>query len=375
MNTATEIAEISPAHARALRMAALMLAPTREVAGPAEIGQWFGAMQAQDLTSGKWAFGVRLPGATESTVDSAIARGEVLRTWPMRGTVHFVPAADASWMVELMASRGLARAATLHRFLDLQHDHFAHAAAVLDEALRGGGRLPRSACLALLREAGIPTEGQRGYHLLVHLAQTGLLCMGPNEGKEATFTLLAEWAVPLEPPPERAAALQIMAHRYFRSHGPAGEVDLAGWMGMPLSAARAGIAGLGDELARVRCAGQELLMPRAALADADRLPSAHAVLALPAFDEFLLGYKDRSLQLATEHRAAVVPGNNGVFQPTLVRNGQVIGLWRRTVRTRRVELRPTLFAGEPTGALRREVTQALTRFAEYLGLAPDIRWQ
>src|ERR1700759_1900337 len=69
--------------------------------------EWFGGMQAQDVNSGLWSFGVRL-GFSLDQVNEALERREAIRTWPMRGTVHFVPPADARWMLDLMGPRALA---------------------------------------------------------------------------------------------------------------------------------------------------------------------------------------------------------------------------------------------------------------------------
>ena len=63
--------------------------------------------------------------------------------------------------------------------------------------------------------------------------------------------------------------------------------------------------------------------------DAD--PAVARVHLLPGFDEYVLGYQDRSAVLAPEHSQAIVPGGNGVFRPTIVVDGAVVGTWRRTV--------------------------------------------
>ena len=58
-------------------------------------------------------------------------------------------------------------------------------------------------------------------------------------------------------------------------------------------------------------------------------PGQRSVLLLPGFDEFVLGYQDRSLVLAPEHANKIVPGGNGVFKKTVVAGGEVIGTWAR----------------------------------------------
>jgi hypothetical protein len=365
-------ADISAADALALRTTSLLLRPHPSVQ-PADVAglvEWFGAMQAQDLASGLWSLGVRLPGWTVADVRAALERREALRTWPMRGTVHLIPPADTRWMLELTGVRTLSGAATRRAQLGLSEADEARALDVLGVALAGGGRLTRAQCLATLREAGIGTEGQRGYHLLWSASVRGVTCVAPNIGVEQTFVLLDEWA-PEQRRPERDEALALLAHRYVRGHGPVNDREFAGWSGLTLTDARRGLAAADDLLSTVRVDGEPMYVD-AALADTPRTPAA-GVVALPGFDEYLLGYRDRTLMLDTAHRAAVVPGNNGIFQATVVRAGRVVGVWKRKVGREAVTLtvRPLvpMTAGERT-----DVEQALTRYADFLGLPPRFDW-
>ena len=57
---------------------------------PADVVRHMGAMQAQDYASAKWAIGLRLPGSTEADIEQAVRDRKILRTWPQRGTIHFV---------------------------------------------------------------------------------------------------------------------------------------------------------------------------------------------------------------------------------------------------------------------------------------------
>ncbi|HRA19951.1 MAG TPA: winged helix DNA-binding domain-containing protein [Anaerolineae bacterium] len=367
------------AEIRRLRLASLLLAPDAQdgpaSGGPAAIVRWFGAMQAQDLTSGKWSFGLRLPGATESDIDAAIERGEVLRTWPMRGTVHFVPPRDARWMLGLMGARALDGAAARRAYLGLSDAHAFLAADVLGQALATEGRMTRAACVAALEQAGIPTAGQHGYHLLWYVSQLGITCIGPNVGKEQTFVLLDQWA-PDPQEPERDEALGIMAERYFQSHGPTTRQDFAGWMGMTAADAKTGIAVAGTALTTVTHDGRDLLM---ATGPADRSESilaaadTAAVHVLPGFDEFMLGFKDRSLMLDEAHKERIIPGGNGVFQPTLVRDGQVIGTWRRTLKKGRVEIQGLPFETASV-ADRAAFERAFADYGSYLGSRAEVGW-
>jgi hypothetical protein len=367
--------ELAPADALALRMTSLLLAdrpggaerPT-DVAG---VVTWFGAMQAQDVASGMWSLGVRLPGFTAADVHEALERREALRTWPMRGTVHLVPPRDARWMLDLMGARALAGAAARRAYLGLSDETVDRAVDVLGKALAGGGRLTRGQCLAALGEAGISGTGQLGYHLLWYASQRGVTCIAPNLGTEQTFVLLDEWA-PDPHQPGHDEALATMAVRYFRSHGPTTRQDFAGWTGLTAADAKLGIAAAGSELATAQVEGREMYLDPALL-DAPTPTGADDIIALPGFDEYLLGYKDRSLMLAAEHKQAIIPGGNGVFQSTIVRGGRVIGTWKRTVAKARtiVDLRPLV---PLRTADRARIEAALKPYAHYTGRPLEARW-
>ncbi len=208
---------------------------------PADVADWCGALQAQDLSSGKWSLGARLPRATEADVDQALATGEVLRTWPMRGTIHIVHPANAHWMLDLTGRRALNGLQARWDYLGLDKATVERGAEVLGEALQGI-RMTRTQCLTTLNDAGIDTSGQRAYHLLWYASQIGVTCIGPNEGKEQTFVLLDDWATDPRTP-SRDEALALLARMYFQSHGPASRADFQRWTGLTATDSKKAIAG------------------------------------------------------------------------------------------------------------------------------------
>jgi hypothetical protein len=354
---------IEPAELLPLRLRSLLLAD-RASRCPGEVVEWFGAMQAQDLSSAEWSFGVRSPGLTQADVHRATVDREILRTWPMRGTVHFVPPRDARWMLELTAVRALAGQARRRADLGLTEATLEAAVHVLIEALRGGGCLTRGACVELLVDAGVHTAPEHGYHLLLYASQLGVTCMGPQEGKEQTFVLLDEW-VPDPRLMDRDEALAVLALRYVRSHGPVTRHDLARWTGLTVGDATRAIALAGDELVPVEVGGTEMVVAAAFLGEE---PTADpGVLLLPGFDEYMLGYKDRDAMLTDEQFEMVVPGRNGVFKPTLVVDGRVAGTWSRKVRAQHVDVVVVPFASL-SKATRRGLDRAAGAYGEYLGL-------
>src|SRR4051812_127670 len=124
-------------------------------AHPSEVVAWLGAVQAQDYLSALWAVGLRTPGATEQTIEQALAEKTIVRTWPMRGTIHFVAAADVRWMLELLAPRVVQRSRSRRAELGLDENVIAASAKVITEALQGGKQLARNTIYDLLQQANI----------------------------------------------------------------------------------------------------------------------------------------------------------------------------------------------------------------------------
>jgi len=290
----------------------------------------------------------------------------------MRGTIHFVPSRDAHWMLDLLGGRSLVGAAKRRASLGLSAEVADRAVAVLGAALAGGGRLTRSQCMAVLAEKGIETASQAGYHLLWYASQRGVLCIAPNIGTEQSFVLLDEW-VPDPHRRERDDALATIALRYFRGHGPTTRQDFAGWTGLTATDAKRGIAAAGNGLASVTVDGVEMYLDPALLDTTLSAMDGDEVLVLPGFDEYLLGYKDRSLMLAEEHKAAVIPGGNGMFQATVVCDGRVIGTWKRTLAKTRVQI-----AVQPLRPLRKadraRIERAFEGYARFMERTPEVRW-
>jgi Winged helix DNA-binding domain len=247
----------------------------------------------------------------------------------MRGTLHFVAADDLRWFLDTVGVRALAGIGKRWAGLELDEAQAERARELVLQALTVRERASRAELLAAIAEGGIAVTGQRGYHLLWYLSQTGTLCLGPTDGAgEQLFVLLDDW-VRDERRLERDEALAELALRFFTGHGPASVADLVRWAGTTVRDARAGLAEVRDRLEAVTVDGTEYLMDPAT---PDRLAAARAeaegVLLLPGFDEFVLGYGDRTAVVPAEFAARIVPGNNGMFRSTVVHRGQVVAVWR-----------------------------------------------
>ena len=353
----------TPARRRltALRLASQHIGASG-LATPGGVVRWMLAMQAQDLPGAKWSVGVRAPQTSEAAVEAAFDSGEIVRSWPMRGTLHLVPADDLGWMLELTAPRALRSAASRRAALGIAEADTERAREIAVASLSGGRSLTRAAILASIAAGGVSAEGQRGYHLLWYLAQTGTLVLGAARGRQQTFTLLDEW-VRAPRRLERDEALGELAYRYFRSHGPATARDLARWSGLTMADVKRGLAISGGLLTQLDLDGVRYHLAPETLAHAPAAARAHL---LPGFDEYLLGYQDRSAALAPEESGHVVPGGNGMFKPTVVADGEVVGTWRRTLTAGGVEVEPLLW-GPLRGDLRGALVEAVAAYGAFLG--------
>ncbi|MFN8420818.1 MAG: winged helix DNA-binding domain-containing protein [Anaerolineae bacterium] len=196
----------------------------------AQVVEWFGAVQAQDYAGCLLGVGLRLGNSSVRAVEKAIAARTILRTWPMRGTVHLVPAADAKWMLRTLTPRVIARSAARYRELGLDANTLTRCRDLLIKALQGGKLLPRKQVYAALEAGGISNTKERGSHIIGHWAQEALICVGPHQGKQPTVALLDEF-VPHSRDLQGDAAWAELALRYFRSHGPATIQDFCWWTG------------------------------------------------------------------------------------------------------------------------------------------------
>ena len=330
---------------------------------PCDVVAALGAIQAQDFLGALWAIGLRLPHATEADVKQAIADRTIIRTWPMRGTLHFVAAADVRWMLELLAPRIVASSAGRYRQLELNIAIFLRGEKVFIKALHGGVALTRDQMYEQLERSRISTAGQRGIHILSRLAQEGLICFGAHASRQPTFVLLDEW-VPKAKRLERDEALAELARRYFTSRGPATLQDFAWWSGLKVSDARAGLEMVSSRLAQETIGGKAYWMPQ----NQQATPGASAeVNLLPSFDEYLLAYKDRKASLDPRDAPKIVPGKGGMFLPTVVRDGRVEGTWRRTFKKSRVVI-TTNFFSSPKTRKTRALAEAAERYGHFLSV-------
>jgi hypothetical protein len=279
------------------------------------------AVQAQDLRAARLALRARGAARAAAEVDAALNDGAVVLAWLLRGTLHLIARDDYAWLHALTG--GLTVATNRRRLAELGVADPERGLDVIERAL-ADGPLDRSELAARL---GL--EGQAVPHLIALAASQGTIV-----SNGAAFTLTRDWLGATPRPQDRGVALAELARRYLRGHGPATAADLAAWSGLGLRDARAGLAAIGDELAEdgdlADLAGR-----------GEPVPSPPRLL--PAFDPYLLGWKDRSFAVEPAFARRVHPGG-GIIRATAVVDGGVVGTW--TMPGGRVALEPPELGAE-----------------------------
>jgi hypothetical protein len=279
-----------------------------------------GGVQAQEPNAAALSVRARVEGLTRAALERALyEERSIVRTWAMRGTIHLVASDDARWLHELLAPIAMPAQLRALDKLGVPVDDRPRAVDLIRGAL-AGGPLTRAELCEELERAGIDTSGQKAAHLPRLAALEGHVCFGPRRGSKDTYALVDDW-LPRAPRRslDRDEALAELARRYAGAYGPADERDFAAWSGLTLRDARRGW-----ELGAVD-GGAGGASP----------PEPPVVRLLPAFDTYLLGYRERSLAVPAEHARRVWPGG-GIIRPAVVANGRALGTWR--VARRRVEV-------------------------------------
>ena len=369
-----------------LRILAQGLTPATSAPTPVEAVRRQLAIQGQQVSAVPHAILSRTgPSVTRLEVDEAFETGLLVRSWPMRGTIHITTAADHHWLRVALMHRMDAWAGRTEKWLGIDDALMERAGGLALAAIAAEGPLRRARLLRVWRDGGLMgadsgsdsgAGAQRGRHLLVRLQREGVLVQGPRRGNEH-LVVDATALLPAESGPGGAgggahgtdghrAAVAEIARRYATSHGPVRAADLARWTALPLGEAARALedavemtnaadyavrAGRGD-VPLVRAAADGGLRGAVRVLDSGALPASGAagrattlymradlpdLLAasrrraagthfLAAFDEVHVGYKDRACLTDAAGERLICPAANGMFRPLLVDRGRVVAV-------------------------------------------------
>lgn len=330
---------------------------------PADIVYYMGAIQAQDYAGAKWAIAQRLQGAADAAIEKAFTDGDIIRTHVMRPTWHFVHPKDIRWMLELTAPRVQALAKFRHRQLKLDNNIFSLCEKTLQKVLSEKKQLLRDDIATALQHAGVDTNEQRFIHIMMQMELIGLVCSGGREGRQFSYALLDERVPPVKAM-DRKDALAELAGRYFVSHGPATIQDYVWWSGLTMADAKAGLEAINDKLVSEILDKNTFWFVRRSDELKDKAPAA---FLLPNYDEYIVSYKDRSAAIETKNIKNKADPRGAIFNHTVVINGRIMGIWKRTIGKNRVDIEISSFA--PLSKVNQAaVNTAAKRYAKFLDI-------
>lgn len=329
----------------------------------ADVVRWLGAVQAQDYHAAKWALGLRMHAATDQAIEKAFAAGDILRTHVMRPTWHFVTPVDIRWLLKLTAPRVNAASRYYYRKLELDEVVFKRTNKAIANALSGGRQLTRAALRSAVQRAGVLTDDLLRFNLILIRAELdGVICSGARQGKQFTYALLDE-RVPETKPRSRDEALADLTRRYFTSHGPATLRDFVWWSGLNAKDANSGLDMVQRNL------WKEVIEGKSYWRSLSMIPVkrvARVAYLLPAFDEYLVSYKDRSAAVQANN-SKETPRGNVLFSSVIVIGGRVVGSWKRSLEGKSVRIILSHFA-PVSKAERQLVADAADCYGAFLGM-------
>jgi hypothetical protein len=324
-----------------------------------------GAVQAQEYAQTKWGLGLRLPHLKDNDIETDFTAGRILRTHLLRPTWHFVTSEDIRRLLLLTAPRVQAVNAYMYRKLELDNAVFNRCNEIITDTLQGGKQFTRSEINAVFEKNKIIAKGHRLSYIMMNAELEGIVCSGARRGKQFTYTLLEE-RVPHVQIPDYDEALGDLTNRYFTSRGPATLKDFSTWSGLTIKDCRRGVEMNSRNFERKAIEGKEYYFSRDISSD-----NKHhgKVYLLPVYDELLMGYKDRSA--FTELKDQLKPDAPFVYDCTIVCEDQIIGTWKRTVKSSTIDIAYNLFI-----SLNREQKHAfdavVRRFEEFTGMAVNV---
>jgi hypothetical protein len=270
-------------------------------------------------------------------------------------------------MLALTAPHVRAAMAYYDRKLELDAGVFRRSNQALIKALTGGKHLTRAELGKVLERAHIGlTSGQRLGHLMLRAELDAVVCSGPRRGKQFTYALLEE-RVPPAARLERDEALLELTCRYFSTRGPATGQDFAWWSGLTMSDIKRGLQIAGRKLQHATIGGRDFWFTERTVPKASR--SAHL---LPNYDEYFIGYKDRSAIGRRLASSKAGTGGNAFMAHVVFVNGQLVGGWKRAFQQQAVVVELDLVTGL-TRSERARVAAVARRFGVFLDLPATLR--
>lgn len=318
---------------------------------PLSVVQKLGAVQAQHFDMAKWAIGARLSVYSDSDrhshnnpkklalptindIHEAMEKGEIVRTHVLRPTWHIVAGQDLLWTLQLTAPAIKGALFSRDKKLGIIEKEYVKSDEAIQRILEDQQALNRQDLITALAENGFTMDEYRSNHYIMHAELNGIICSGPVKDDKHTYALAENIlgkhyakAVLLKDKLQGDSAVIELAKRYFTTRGPATLQDFAWWSGLGMTVIRKAVMALGKSIERQQQGDTVFYQIPGAKTNIVKEGNGLGLQLLPAFDEYLISYKDRSKMLSSKYTSQIITVN-GLFRPAIIRQGKVIGGWQ-----------------------------------------------
>lgn len=365
--------ELSEQEIRHLRLQAqhLLIDTKSKTLNTEQLLQSICGVQAQYTSDAALALHVRINNLTSTQLQSTlIDERTIVRTWCMRGTLHFLAAKDFHWLIGLHGKAFIEKSQRRYEELELNEKLYNKSIEKLYALFAKNIPLTRDEVKEYLMAQGINLKGQASYHLLRRAALDGLICFGPDRDGEPTYVLVEDWLSVAPQYLSEEEALAKLARRYLEAYGPANLKDLANWSGLPMKTLRQGWESISHEMIEVKIADRHLFMLEKQVLCNEYQPVDSTVRLVPAYDSYLLGYQDRELILASYAEKDVYRGG-GLLRPAILIDGYIVGSWEIKRYRRRIEVKINALR-EIVEPVQNQINIEVQKIGEFLGMDAEL---
>ena len=288
-----------------------------------EVADCLIALQAQDYSMSKWALGIRIRNSTQKCINNEIDSGDIIRTHLLRPNWHFVSSNDVYWLLELSAPQIKAALKYRDKQLGLSETVFRKCNSAIEKTLKNSNHLTRDELIAELIKSKLILNNNQASHIFIRAEAEGIICSGKQKEGKPTYAILEEWVPERNRKVNRDEALKELGQRYFISRGPATIQDFTWWSGLSSRDAKLALEYNKPHLISETIEDQTYWFVNSSI---EPNSMQDETFLLPSYDEFIIGYRDRKASLSKVDQKKTI-SDNGIFYPTILLNGQIIGTW------------------------------------------------
>jgi hypothetical protein len=328
-----------------------------------------GGIQAQVHSAAELQCAVRTGGLSPNSLERALFKSKTLvKTWMMRGTIHYLDPADLPIWASASATRRAWNKPYWQKAFGITASDVEAAIEIIPKALDG-------ACLTreevadrvheITRNAALDELMRAGWgSILKIVAAEGRLCFGPSRGRNVTFTRPDQWLREWRTPPPADEAIQSVLRRYLGSHGPATREEFARWWGFAPADATKVLKALDDHVVLVDREGDKAYALPSSLPALQAAEEDTVVRLLPMFDAYTLAALPHDAIVPKAHKDDVYRKGAWVSQ-VVARGGSIVGVWTHERKPKGATVDVRLF--RKNAVARAEVKTALARLEPFLG--------